>query len=310
MPRNLRSCDENVCPIELNSYFKFIIDSILPLVTISFIFGVLFLFLKNDLILEIQQNTAKIEKNVKLEVENSQKIIKKTIQISEELQKLVTLISLLRDATLRDMEQGVVLSQKSYEQLKLLMKSQLQLYDSDKTGLTDYALGISGGKILSTRSTETYNPGEPTLSFFGIPLCTQTNKAKAIIQTSVFPGECWAVKGHEAAVVIQLISKIYVTNISLEHIPQALSPTGEIDSAPKDFSIWGLSDIEGVKDAHFFGQFTYRKDGTALQTFSVQKLCSRQYQIIEFKLHSNHGHLDYTCIYRIRVHGKVNPLQY
>lgn len=62
-----------------------------------------------------------------------------------------------------------------------------------------------------------------------------------LLQTSVMPGECWAVSGHRASAVIKLIASIYVTNISLEHIPKSLSPTGEIDSAPKEFSIWVCS---------------------------------------------------------------------
>jgi hypothetical protein len=38
--------------------------------------------------------------------------------------------------------------------------------------------------------------------------------------------------------VIQLIGKVYITGVSLEHIPSVLSPTGETASAPKDFSVW------------------------------------------------------------------------
>ena len=29
------------------------------------------------------------------------------------------------------------------------------------------------------------------------------------------------------------------------------------------------------------------------------------YEIVELDIESNHGNLEYTCLYRIRVHGKV-----
>ena len=59
-----------------------------------------------------------------------------------------------------------------------------------------------------------------------------------LFQSSVMPGDCWAIRGHKGNAVIQLIAKIIITSISLEHIPKTISPTGEIDSAPREFSVW------------------------------------------------------------------------
>lgn len=52
------------------------------------------------------------------------------------------------------------------------------------------------------------------------------------------PGECWAIRGHTGNAVIQLVAKIIITSVSLEHIPKTISPTGEIESAPREFSFW------------------------------------------------------------------------
>ncbi len=52
------------------------------------------------------------------------------------------------------------------------------------------------------------------------------------------PGQCWAFRGAQGYLVVQLAARIYPTAVSLEHIPKSLSPTGKIDSAPKDFSVW------------------------------------------------------------------------
>ena len=52
------------------------------------------------------------------------------------------------------------------------------------------------------------------------------------------PGQCWAFKGTQGYLVLQLSTAVKPTAFSMEHIPRALSPSGKIDSAPKDFSVW------------------------------------------------------------------------
>ncbi|XP_025073446.1 SUN domain-containing protein 2-like [Pogonomyrmex barbatus] len=72
----------------------------------------------------------------------------------------------------------------SPETVRNMIKSELQMYDADKTGRTDYALESSGGMILSTRNTEPYTIGAPVLNLFGIPLCQQQNTPRAVIQVT------------------------------------------------------------------------------------------------------------------------------
>lgn len=38
--------------------------------------------------------------------------------------------------------------------------------------------------------------------------------------------------------VLKLNSMVYVTGFTLEHISKSLSPTGRIDSAPRNFTVW------------------------------------------------------------------------
>ena len=57
-------------------------------------------------------------------------------------------------------------------------------------------------------------------------------------QPDMNPGNCWAFKGSEGYLVIQLSGLVKVTAFSMEHIPKTLSPSGSIDSAPREFSIW------------------------------------------------------------------------
>lgn len=127
-----------------------------------------------------------------------------------------------------------------------------------------------GGSILSTRCSETYETKTALMSLFGFPLWYFSQSPRAVIQVScvltqcllqeklrqilhanisffnklsphqpdVHPGNCWAFKGSTGYLVIRLCVKIVPTAFSLEHIPKALSPTGNITSAPRNFTVY------------------------------------------------------------------------
>ncbi|NXX89846.1 SUN1 protein, partial [Centropus bengalensis] len=84
----------------------------------------------------------------------------------------------------------------------------------------------------------------------------------------MYPGNCWAFKGSQGYLVVRLSMKIYPTAFTMEHIPKTLSPTGNITSAPKNFSVYGLDD-EYQKDGKLLGQYVYDEEGESLQMFPV-----------------------------------------
>ncbi|XP_041085295.1 SUN domain-containing protein 1-like isoform X4 [Polyodon spathula] len=189
------------------------------------------------------------------------------------------------------------------EQVRAIVTNALRLYSQDQTGLVDYALESGGGSILSTRCSETYETKTALMSLFGIPLWYFSQSPRVIIQPDVHPGNCWAFKGSQGYLVIRLSLSVYPTSFSLEHIPKSLSPTGTIRSAPKDFTVYGLED-EYQEEGKLLGRYTYNEDGDSLQTFPIQEENDKAYQIIEMRVLSNWGHLEYTCLYRFRVHGE------
>lgn len=186
-------------------------------------------------------------------------------------------------------------------QVRAIVDEALAKYDADKTGLVDYALESSGGSIISTRCTETYQAKTAKLSVLGIPLWYPSNNPRTVIQPGVHPGECWAFSGSQGFLVIQLSGLVQITAFSLEHIPLSLSPHGRIDSAPKDFTVWGLKELEDMEPV-LLGKYTYQQNGTSLQNFSVQSGVDA-FEIVELRIESNHGNMEYTCLYRFRVHG-------
>ncbi|XP_054574253.1 SUN domain-containing protein 1 isoform X3 [Eptesicus fuscus] len=187
-------------------------------------------------------------------------------------------------------------------QARIIVNNALKLYSQDKTGMVDFALESGGGSILSTRCSETHETKTALISLFGIPLWYFSQSPRVVIQPDIYPGNCWAFKGSQGYLVVRLSMEIHPTSFTLEHIPKTLSPTGNITSAPKDFSVYGLEN-EYQEEGQLLGQFMFDQEGESLQTFPVLKRPERAFQIVELRIFSNWGHPEYTCLYRFRVHG-------
>ncbi|RXN09176.1 SUN domain-containing 2-like protein [Labeo rohita] len=193
----------------------------------------------------------------------------------------------------------------SIQDVKQIVHRAISLYRADGIGLADYALESSGASVLNTRCSETYKTRSACLSLFGIPLWYHSESPRTVIQPELYPGKCWAFRGSQGFLVIALSYPVRITHVSLEHLPKELSPTGRIDSAPKDFAVYGMSDE--TEDGKLLGTFTYDQDGEPIQTFKLPEV-SEIYSMTELRILSNWGHLEYTCVYRFRVHGEPSFL--
>lgn len=70
-------------------------------------------------------------------------------------------------------------------------------------------------------------------------LCWPTHHcSRVLLQPNVYPGNCWAFKGHQGQVVIRLPARVYLTAITVQHITKDASPSGTISSAPKDIAVF------------------------------------------------------------------------
>ena len=204
----------------------------------------------------------------------------------------------------------------SEEEVSRIIKTELVTYDADKTGRFDFALESAGGTIASTRCTQTYDAATAVYSVWGIPIWWESvNGPRSILQPGSNPGQCWAVKGDGSgpdapsiSVVVRLSDHVAVQSVTLEHIPETLSPDGNIKSAPKEFSVHGLNDINDPDPIHL-GNFTYVIGNRPVQTFksATNESKEKYFSLVELKVHSNYGNPAYTCIYRFRVHGDLNP---
>ncbi|KAG5328055.1 SUN1 protein, partial [Acromyrmex charruanus] len=194
----------------------------------------------------------------------------------------------------------------SDEHVRKIVKEVLRIYDADKTGQVDYALETAGGQIISTRCTQRYDIKSRAFGLFGFTLYYESNKPQTVIQGNpIQPGVCWAFQDFPGYLLIQLRSFIYVTGFTLEHVSKLILPNENMSSAPRKFNVWGLlneNDLEPV----MFGEYEFTYSDESLQYFPVQNTeVNKPYEYIELRIHSNHGQLDYTCLYRFRVHGRL-----
>uniref|UniRef100_A0A8B9JJC0 Si:dkey-92f12.2 n=1 Tax=Astyanax mexicanus TaxID=7994 RepID=A0A8B9JJC0_ASTMX len=186
--------------------------------------------------------------------------------------------------------------------VKQIVHRALSVFRADGTGMADYALESSGACVINSRCSESYHGQIACFSIFGIPLFYYTNSPRTVIQPELYPGKCWAFRGSEGFLTISLSSPVKITHVTLEHLPRVLSPTGHINSAPKDFAVYGMTDEnEGGK---LLGRFTYDQEGEPIQTFKIPVSANEVYWLVELRILSNWGNPEYTCIYRFRVHGQ------
>jgi len=192
----------------------------------------------------------------------------------------------------------------------------LARYHADRLGIADYALESAGGSVLCSSDTF-YSKSGALYSIFGIPIWYHSSSPRAVIQPEVHPGKCWAMHGTNGYVTIQLSMPIIIEAISLEHIPQKVSPTGKLDSAPREFLVMAKHKHRSDQDITI-GRFTYDIYGKYVQKFDIkdqycsksddERICSNDgkkiFRIVTLKVISNHGNPDFTCIYRFRVHGR------
>ncbi|XP_052347229.1 sun domain-containing protein 1-like isoform X3 [Oncorhynchus keta] len=169
--------------------------------------------------------------------------------------------------------------------------------------MPNFALESQGASIVTSRCSETYKTGSTRVSFLGIPLWSPSESPRTVIQGQlVQPGKCWPFHGAQGTMTVALSHPVHVTHVTMEHISTAVSPTGHIDSAPKDFAVYGIT--TDSEEGTLLGTFMFNQAGDPIQTFKLPNP-NRVYRYVELRIISNWGHQDYTCVYRFRVHGKM-----
>ncbi|CAL8394620.1 unnamed protein product [Boreogadus saida] len=172
--------------------------------------------------------------------------------------------------------------------------------------MADFALESQGGRVLRHLCSPSYLPKSSIL--LSLTSCFSRRSPRTVIQgqPELLPGQCWAFAGGTGHMVISLSHPINISHVTLDHIALHKTPTGRIDSAPKNILVYGMSDCEQNTEGTLLGNFVYDGEGKPSQTFTLHGGDKGVFRLVKLLVQTNWGHPDYTCLYRFRVHGKIN----
>ncbi|ALC37994.1 spag4 [Drosophila busckii] len=123
-----------------------------------------------------------------------------------------------------------------------------------------------------------------------------------MLRQSLSPGSCFGFNGCKATVSLRLSNVIVVEEIRLTHIAKEMTPNVCVDSAPKNFEVYGKA-LDSDKQ-ELLGSWTYDNDSKKRsQSYIVNCKCLFQNLVIIFS--SNHGATS-TCIYHFEVFGRLS----
>ena len=136
-------------------------------------------------------------------------------------------------------------------------------------------------------------------------------------------GECLALRGDRGHVDVRLREAVFVNAVTVEHVRGDVAY--DLSSAPKVLAVLGWNrtreppafsekgDMErSAKSLHDFtrgGEYLrYELKSSELsrgaaQTFAFHATRARAVDHVRFEVRSNYGNAEYTCLYRLRVHG-------
>ncbi|XP_056236638.1 SUN domain-containing protein 2-like isoform X2 [Seriola aureovittata] len=203
-------------------------------------------------------------------------------------------------ARCKEMEERVRELQNELLRLKQEINSHFLTADS----LPNFALQSLGAKVVLHLSSEAHQTKETFTTILGIPLMRPPVHQRTVIQGhSPLPGRCWAFAGGKGHLLITLSHRVTISHVTLEHISKNVTPTGTITSAPKEFTIYGMENLDD-KGTHL-GTFLYDQNGDPVQTFKTSDNKQGFFNYIKLQVESNWGHPVYSCLYGFRVHGKL-----
>ncbi|XP_072216778.1 SUN domain-containing protein 2-like [Excalfactoria chinensis] len=183
------------------------------------------------------------------------------------------------------------------EEILQLTRQEIEKVMANSYWMPNWALKSLGATVDAERTTESYG-GKGWIS----PLFSSAKPPETLLQPDVSAGSCWAFQGSRGHAVIQLPENIWPTAVTMWHVSKAVSPSGDVSSAPRDFAILGVDEDEGET---LLGSFVYDVDGEIAQTFHMQEKPLQSYRQIKLEVQNNWGNAEYTCIYRVEIHG--NP---
>ena len=132
-----------------------------------------------------------------------------------------------------------------------LVDTALLRYSKDVLARPDYALYTSGGRVIPSLTSPTYEARPvgiaPKLLAWAIGANASPGRPPV---TALHPdnslGSCWPFAGSQGQLGILLSRRTIPSDITIEHASVDIALDGDVSSAPKDFEVWGV--VEGRGD--------------------------------------------------------------
>lgn len=187
-----------------------------------------------------------------------------------------------------------------------------------------FSVGM-GALIEPSRTSSTFDNGSSSLGSLFRPRIRRANPPSTALTRWEEFGDCWCaapnpMKGF-ARLGVSLPSHMYPKQVTVEHAPMSMSPTGNIKNAPRNIELWAETDQPikqhyGLKHSKCLdseelgglgyaclGSFKYNIHASNhLQTFDLDSELTVPTSRVIVQVTSNWGAPN-TCIYRLRLHG-------
>jgi hypothetical protein len=174
------------------------------------------------------------------------------------------------------------------------IKEKFDIYDSDRINKLDHALLTNGAQILS--HSKTFNP----VKWYEFNADYVERSPETALKQNNDLGECWSLDQNYGFMIVKLKNFININAVSIDHISPITSLTS--NSAPKDFNLYGCLD-EKCFHKKLLIQNSYKLGNGIVQTFDIVN--DQKFNIVSFNILNNHGNNEYTCLYRLRIHGSI-----
>ncbi|KDQ07779.1 hypothetical protein BOTBODRAFT_647961 [Botryobasidium botryosum FD-172 SS1] len=224
--------------------------------------------------------------------------------------------------------------------LKSLVDFSLLRHLKDGVAMPDYALYTGGARVIPDLTSPTYEPRSDSWARYlfdrmaGNGFALGRPPVTALVPDNSV-GNCWPFAGAAGHIGIMLSQPAFITHVTVDHASKDIAYN--IKTAPREFRVWGL--VEGDQNIQKLAAYHAAIDGESrddddpafftnsppsirpvhlvsfsydinspspTQTFplpeKLQKL-GLDIGIVVFQIQSNWGDSDFTCLYRVRVHG-------
>ncbi|KAH6564029.1 hypothetical protein BASA62_008151 [Batrachochytrium salamandrivorans] len=234
---------------------------------------------------------------------------------------------------------GPTLSQDAIEVLiHRVVASALEDYRADVLAIPDYALRSAGARVVSDLTSSTFSESFKPEFLNRLAKVVDVRKTSGqfpatALSQDISPGNCWAMAGSSGTLGIYLAESIIPTDITIEHSPIQTSIGNRHKSAPRHFELWAVFDVKAFASLDLssdvvrrrvlpmrpdtlsnkrpappagvlLGDFEFDPVKNSMRVYPLHRVLDIRVATVVVRFKSNWGHPNWTCIYRVRIHGR------